>query len=234
MAQDPLAASLVLLLASLTVATGLLSLAPRPWSALGETRRLWSIALLFAPVGWMLLELGSLLRLGLLAIAAKLAISLAFVVFLAAIMNLRGSVLRWRWAAVPVLGIAAASLWVYWTAPYEPMRTGLLSLVCAAIALGIALLAAGRRVREHCRHARWLAFGFLLSALLLLARGVMLLADPAWLRLGDLPDSAPSLLLGAALALPLLATLFLMFDSEARRPRPMLNAARASQEAGRS
>jgi hypothetical protein len=174
------------------------------------------------------------MNLGLLAIAAKVAISLAFVVFLAAIVNLRGSVLRWRWAAVPVLGVAAASLWVYWNAPYVPMRTGLLSLVCAAMALGIALLAAGRRTREHCRHAPWLAVGFALSALLLVVRGLVLLADPAWLRLGDLSDSASSLLLGAALALPLLATLFLMFGTEARRPRPITSASRTSREMGRS
>ena len=67
----------------------------------------------------------------------------------------------------------------------------------------------------------------MLSALLLLARGVMLLADPAWLRLGDLPDSAASLLLGAALALPLLATLFLMSGVESRRSRLLSNATRA-------
>ena len=78
-----------------------------------------------------------------------------------------------------------------------------------------------------------LALGFALSALLLLVRGLMLLVDPAWLRLGDFSDSASSLLLGAALALPLLATLFLMFGTEARRPRPFSNAAPASRELGR-
>jgi hypothetical protein len=220
MAQDPLAASLVLLLASLTVATGLLSLAPRPWTALGETRRLWSIALLFAPVGWMMLELGHLMNLGLLAIAAKIAISLAFVVFLAAVANLRGMPLRWRWAALPVLGVAAASLWVYWNAPYAPMRTGLLSLICAGLALGIAALASGRRTREHCPHAPWLALAFLASGLLLLLRGVFLLAPPSGPGLAAAAATNASLLLGAALAIPLLATLFLMLGVESRRVAP--------------
>ena len=214
MAQDPLAASLVLLLASLTVATGLLSVAPRPWSPLGEARRLWSMALLFAPVGWMLLELGGLLQMGLLAVAAKLAISAAFAVFLVAAATLRGQALRWRWAAVPVLVVLVASMWVYWHAPYAPMRTGLLSLICAGVALWIAFLTFDARARARCAHASWLATAFVFSALLLAMRGIVLLAPADWsvAAVGD--GTTPSLLLGAALSVPLLATLCLLVDRD--------------------
>jgi hypothetical protein len=214
MAQDPLAASLVLLLASLTVATGLLSLAPRPWSPLGEARRLWSMALLFAPVGWMLLELGGLLQMGLLAVIAKFAISAAFAVFLVAAATLRGQTLRWRWAAAPVLLVLAASMWVYWHAPYAPMRTGLLSLICAGIALWIAVLTFDARARARCPHVSWLAAAFVISAVLLAMRGIVLLAPPEWPVANLSPGGSPSLLLGAALSVPLLATLCLLFERD--------------------
>lgn len=214
MTQDPLAASLVLLLASLTVATGLLSLAPRPWSPLGEARRLWSMALLFAPVGWMLLELGGLLQLSLLAVVAKVAISTAFAVFLVAAASLRGAVLRWRWAAAPVIVVLGASMWVYWHAPYAPMRTGLLSLICAGVALWVAAMTFDARARARCAHASWLAAAFVFSALLLATRGIVLLAPSDWSIAALGSGSVPSLLLGAALSVPLLATLFLLFDRE--------------------
>jgi hypothetical protein len=225
MTQDPLAASLVLLLASLTVATGLLSLAPRPWSPLGEARRLWSMALLFAPVGWMLLELGGLLQMGLLSIIAKFAISASFAVFLVAAATLRGARVRWHWVAAPVAFVLAASMWVYWREPYAPMRTGLLSLICAGVAIWIAVLSLDARSRASCRHAPWLAAAFFVSAALLTMRGIVLLAPigsfaPDWST-----GAVPSVLLGTALAVPLLATLCLLFerhdasrDTSTRRP----------------
>jgi hypothetical protein len=225
MTQDPLAASLVLLLASLTVATGLLSLAPRPWSPLGEARRLWSMALLFAPVGWMLLELGGLLQLGLLSILAKLAISAAFAVFLVAAATLRGTGVRWPWVAAPVIVVLLASMWVYWQAPRVPMRTGLLSLICAGVAIWIALLSLDARTRARCVHAPWLAAGFGISAALLTVRGLVLLAPSSWSLAAWSQGATPSLLLGTALAPPLLTTACLLFqrdqtalDGAARRP----------------
>jgi hypothetical protein len=224
MSQDALAAALILLIASLTVASALLSLLPRPGSPLGEARRLWSIALLFAPMGWMLLELGSLLGLALLSLFAKAAIVIAFAVFLGAISTLRGSPMRLYWHVLPVAFVASASLWVYWNAPYAPMRTGLLSLVCAVLALRGAWLAGSSLTRLHCPRAAGLLAAFALSAALMSVRGVMLLS-PGNPEGGD-PAGVASVLLGIALLAPLLATGCLFVRDASRSANP--DASRAA------
>lgn len=214
MLLHPLALSSLLLVASLGLATGLLVAAPRQLAQVGEAHRVWSLGLLFAPLGWMLLELGALMPSNSLSVAAKTSLAAGFAAYLIATARLAGWQARLGWIALPVVGVLGASLWVHWQTPHLPMRTGLLSLVCTTFATGVAVMAL-RAARTGVPQAWTLASAFCVSALALGTRALLLLSPEGGpLREWIDADGIHSLLLGAAILAPALATLaFLLAGS---------------------
>ena len=207
MLLHPLAISSLLLVASLALATALLQAAPRQPARVGDAHRVWSLGLLFAPLGWTLLELGALMPSNTLSVAAKTSLAAGFGAYFIATMRLAGMRGDVRWAALPVMLVLGASLWVRWQTPNVPMRSGLLSLVCTAFAAGVAVMAL-RATRSAVPQAWTLALAFCVSALALGARAFLLLAPAtrpvfAWME----APGVHSTLLGAAILAPALATL---------------------------
>lgn len=215
MLLHPLAISSLLLVASLGLATALLAATPRHSPQVADAHRIWSLGLLFAPLGWMLLELGALMPSNTLGVLAKTALASGFAAYLAATMRLAGVRRRASWIALPVLVVLSASLWMRWQTPHLPMRTGLLSLVCAVFAAAVAVMAT-RAARDAVPQAWTLATAFCASALALGLRAFVLLVPAAqgWF---DAPG-LHSAMLGAAILAPALATMaFLLAGSAERR-----------------
>lgn len=220
MLQLALCVSMLLALAALGLAALLLWPSRRSLTdPLARARTLWALALLFGPLGWVLLELGGLLRIGILSVVAKVALCATFVAFSAAAAALRGKSISWRWLALPLLMVATTSLSLYAREPHAPMRSGLLSLICAGLALGSAVLLVSHSAGERDRRMLWLAISFGLSATLLCLRGSMLLSDQTGLFPLWTTQAVASALLGASLALPLLATGLLLTGIDSRAPR---------------
>lgn len=217
MLLHPLAVSTLLLVASLGLATALLAAVPRQAPDVGDAHRIWSLGLFFAPLGWTLLELGALMPSNGLSVAAKTALAAGFGAYLIATARLAGLRVGMRWTAMPVLFVLAASLWVRWQDPNVPMRTGLVSVVCALFTAGVAVMAL-RAARNAVPQASTLAIAFVVSTLALATRAALLLAPHAlplhaWLDVVEMH----SVLLGAAILAPALATLaFLLAGSAAR------------------
>lgn len=200
----PLALSCIVLVASLGLASALLAASSRQPGAVAEAHRVWSLGLFFAPLGWALLELGALMPSNGLSVAAKTALASGFWAYLLATARLAGLRGGMRWTVVPVLVVVLASLWMRWQSPLVPMRTGLLSVICAVFAAGVAIMAI-RAARDRVPQAGMLAVAFCASALALGGRALLLLAPGAAGGL-DLP-AWTSALLGAAVFAPALATL---------------------------
>lgn len=218
----PLALSCIVLVASLGLASALLAASSRQPDAVAEAHRVWSLGLFFAPLGWALLELGALMPSNGLSVAAKTALASGFWAYLLATARLAGLRGGMRWTVLPVLVVLLASLWMRWNTPLVPMRTGLLSVICALFAAGVALMAI-RAARARVPQAGTLAAAFCASALALGARSLLLLAPPANPGF-DLPAWS-SALLGAAVFAPALATLaFVLTQADARRASTQADA----------
>ena len=212
----PLAISCLVLVASLGLATALLASAPRHPPEAADAHRIWSLGLFFAPLGWALLELGALMPSNTLSVVAKTALAAGFAAYLVSTIRLAGVRARVAWIALPVLVVLVASAWVRWQTPNLPMRTGLVSLVCAAFSAGVAVMAL-RAARGGVPQAWTLASAFFASTLALGLRAATLYG-PSWFGDAVAAGTLASAALGAAIVAPAIATLaFLLATSSAAR-----------------
>lgn len=214
MLLDPFTSALIALLASAAMSAGLFAAASRQPEELAWPQRIWARAILLAPAGWLLLEWSSDIR-G-LAVAGKTLIVASFVEYLRALVASRGRMPTSVWFAAPVLLVAVASLVMLLMEPGLPMRTGLLSLLCAGIAASTAVVALRHPGRPVGGNAGIVGAAFLLCAGVLLLRGVLLFmpeGSPAreWVAL----PWAQTLMLGGAMLAPAVASLgFVLMGSE--------------------
>lgn len=214
----PLAISSIVLVASLALASALLAAAPRQSEPVAEAHRIWSLGLFFAPLGWALLESGALMPSNTLSVAAKTALAAGFWAYLLATARLAGWRSTLRWTITPVFVVLIASLWMRWQAPQVPMRTGLLSAICALFAAGVAAMAI-RAALDRVPQAWTLATAFCASALALALRAFALLA-PEGFAVRDWFDttSMHSALLGLAIVAPAAATLAFLLAEGVQQP----------------
>ncbi|MDZ3823910.1 MAG: GGDEF domain-containing protein [Pseudoxanthomonas sp.] len=208
---DPLATAVILLVLASAMATALVDAARRQPRPLAPALRQWAFALVAGPLGWCLLELAGDTLPAAVAVLAKPLIMTAFIGHLHAVLVLRGTIAPAAWQFLPVLAVALATLGWYLLAPDTPMRTGLLSLMCALAAAATALLCLGDVPRRRRLEVPMglLATSFCLSALLLGGRAAILLLAPeaAWQRTWLAQPTSHSLVLGLALLGPLMATM---------------------------
>ena len=214
MPLDPFASALIALLASGAMSAGLFAAAARQPEELGLPQRIWARAIVLAPAGWLLLEWSQ--DVPSLAVAGKTLIIASFVEYLRALLASRGRMPDSPWFAVPVAFVAVASAIMLFTQPGQPMRTGLLSLLCGGLAASTALVALRQRRPGHGSNAGIVATAFMLCAGVLLVRGVLLFmpegsAARAWV---DQPW-VDTLMLGGAVLAPAVASLgFVLMGSE--------------------
>lgn len=212
---DSITTAALLTAMSVAMAVSLLVSAVRQPRPVGPAQRVWAAALVCAPVGWLLLSIANSSSIGWLAIPAKALIIASFVGYLHALMVLRGSLLPAPWQQLPVLAVAFATTGFYFLWPDQPMRTGLLSALCAAAALVTAIIA-HRHARAGSRHGRLVSVAFLVAAAVLATRAILLFAPEAsaahaWVQ----EPIAQTLLLGTPLLAPLVATLgFVLMGSD--------------------
>jgi diguanylate cyclase (GGDEF)-like protein len=211
---DPFASALIALLASAAMSAGLFAAAARQPEELARPQRIWARAIVLAPAGWLLLEWAR--DLPSLAVAGKTLIVASFVEYLRALLASRGRMPDSPWFAAPVCLVAVASALMLFTQPDLPMRTGLLSVLCAGIAASTAVVALRGGRQRRGGNAGIVAAAFLMCAAVMLARGVLLFmpegsAARAWI---DQPW-VETLMLGGAMLAPAVASLgFVLMGSE--------------------
>lgn len=220
---DPLATAVILLVLASAMAMALVDTARRQPRPLAPALRQWAFALVAGPLGWCLLELAGGPLPAALAVLAKPLVMAAFVGHLHAVLVLRGHIGPAAWQYLPVLAVALATLAWYLLAPATPMRTGLLSLLCALAAAATAMLCLAERPgrRRSDVPLALLATCFGLSALLFGSRAAILLLLPeaSWLRAWLAQPTSHSLVLGLALLGPLTATLAFVLAGTERAVR---------------
>ncbi|HEU0151998.1 MAG TPA: GGDEF domain-containing protein [Arenimonas sp.] len=213
---DPFASALIALLASAAMSAGLYAAAARQPDDLAGPQRIWARAILLAPLGWLLLEWA--VDQPELAVPGKTLIVASFIEYLRALVASRGRMPDSPWFAAPVLLVAVASAIMLFTLPGQPMRTGLLSLLCAGIAASTAVVALrpARGPRSASSHAGIVGAAFSLCALVLLVRGVLLFtAEGSAARQWVEQPWVETLLLGGAMLAPAVASLgFVLMGSE--------------------
>jgi diguanylate cyclase (GGDEF)-like protein len=212
---DPFSSALIALLASAAMAAGLLAASARQPPELGRPQRIWARAILLAPAGWLLLEWAR--QVPSLSVPGKTLIIASFVEYLRALVATRGRMLDSPWFAAPVVLVAVASAVALFTQPGMPMRTGLLSLLCAGLAASTAVVALRHPGRGGSRgNARIIGAAFLLCAGVLALRGLLLFmpegsAAREWVG----QPWVQTLLLGGAMLAPAVASLgFVLMGSE--------------------
>lgn len=211
---DPFASALIALLASAAMSAGLYATAARQPEELARPQRIWARAILLAPTGWLLIEWAR--DVPSLVVPGKTLIIASFIEYLRALLASRGRMPDSPWFAAPVALVAVASALVLFTQPGQPMRTGLLSLLCAGVAASTAVVALSAGQRRRGGNSGIVATAFGLCALVLLARGTLLLmpeshAARAWVE----QDWVETLLLGGAVLAPAVASLgFVLMGSE--------------------
>jgi diguanylate cyclase (GGDEF)-like protein len=211
---DPFASALIALLASAAMSAGLYAAAARQPEELARPQRIWARAIVLAPAGWLLLEWAR--DLPSLAVAGKTLIVASFVEYLRALLASRGRMPDSPWFAAPVCLVAVASALMLFTQPGLPMRTGLLSVLCAGIAASTAVVALHGGRQRRGGNAGIVAAAFLMCAAVMLARGVLLFmpegsAARVWI---DQPW-VETLMLGGAMLAPAVASLgFVLMGSE--------------------
>jgi diguanylate cyclase (GGDEF)-like protein len=211
---DPFASALIALLASAAMSAGLFAAAARQPEELARPQRIWARAIVLAPAGWLLLEWAR--DLPSLAVAGKTLIVASFVEYLRALLASRGRMPDSPWFAAPVCLVAVASALMLFTQPGLPMRTGLLSVLCAGIAASTAVVALRGSRQRRGGNAGIVAAAFLICAAVMLARGLLLFmpegsAARAWI---DQPW-VETLMLGGAMLAPAVASLgFVLMGSE--------------------
>ena len=211
---DPFASALIALLASAAMSAALYAAAARQPDELARPQRIWARAIVLAPAGWLLLEWAQ--DQPALAVPGKTLIVASFVEYLRALLASRGRMPDSPWFAAPVCLVAVASAITLFTQPGLPMRTGLLSLLCAGIAASTAVIALRVGRERSGGNAGIVAAAFLMCAAVMLARGVLLFmpegsAARAWI---DQPW-VETLMLGGAMLAPAVASLgFVLMGSE--------------------
>jgi diguanylate cyclase (GGDEF)-like protein len=211
---DPFASALIALLASAAMSAGLFAAAARQPEELARPQRIWARAILLAPAGWLLLEWAQ--DQPSLAVPGKTLIVASFVEYLRALLASRGRMPDSPWFAAPVCLVAVASAIMLFTQPGLPMRTGLLSLICAGIAASTAVVALHGGRSRRGGNAGIVATAFSLCALVMAARGLLLFMPEgstarAWI---DQPW-VETLMLGGAMLAPAVASLgFVLMGSE--------------------
>ena len=204
----PLAVAATLLAGALAMAAALLLSARRQPEPLRSAQQTWARGLAYLPLGWVLLEAARLGASPAWAILAKALFMAAFVEYLRALRRLQGEVLSWRWFWTPVLAVALLSLGFTLAHPADPMRTGLLSLLCAAAAASTAQSALRHRREGGSPQSRVLAACFIVVAAVMVGRaGLLYLPADAAPRLWAESPMAQSLLLGLCALGPAVATL---------------------------
>ncbi|MBX3725475.1 MAG: GGDEF domain-containing protein [Xanthomonadales bacterium] len=220
---DPLATAVILLVLASVMATALVDAARRQPRPLAPALRQWAFALIAGPLGWCLLELAGEVLPPAWAVLAKPLIMTAFIGHLHAVLVLRGHIAPAAWQYLPVLAVALATLGWYVLSPETPMRTGLLSLMCALAAAATAVSCLGDVPRRRRLDVPMglLATSFGLSALLLGGRAAILLLAPenARQRIWLAQPTSHSLVLGLALLGPLTATLAFVLAGTERAVR---------------
>jgi diguanylate cyclase (GGDEF)-like protein len=213
---DPLSTAAMLLVATAAMAGALFVSARRQPLPLAPAQRIWATALACAPTGWLLLELAAPQGWPLLAVPGKALIMAAFLGHLHALLVLREAVLPAPWQQLPVVAVALASAGFYVLQPEQPMRTGLLSGLCALAAAGAAALAWREARTAGSAHARMVAIAFAVAAVLLAGRAALLFLPEG--NIGRVWIDGPvgqSLLLGLAMLAPAVATLgFVLMGSD--------------------
>lgn len=211
---DPFASALIALLASAAMSAGLYAAAARQPDELARPQRIWARAIVLAPAGWLLLEWAQ--DLPSLAVPGKTLIVASFIEYLRALLASRGRMPSSPWFAAPVCLVAVASALMLFTHPGMPMRTGLLSLLCAGIAASTAIVALRGGQSRRGGNAGIVAAAFLMCAAVMLARGLLLFMPEgsgarAWI---DQPW-VETLMLGGAMLAPAVASLgFVLMGSE--------------------
>ncbi len=214
MPADPYSHAVIALLASSALAAGLLASAARQPPELAKPRRIWARAMVMAPSGWLLLEWARDVES--LAVAGKTLIIASFIDYLRALLATRGRTPESPWLLLPVVFVALASLVMLLVHPGQPMRTGMLSLLCGGVAAGTAMVAWSETHRRDGGNARMVAACFVACAAVLLARALLLFSPEgsAARELAALP-AVQTLLPGGAMLAPAVASLgFVLMGSD--------------------
>ena len=207
-AIEPLVVACTLLAGALAMALALALSARRQPDPVRLAQRHWASGLAALPLGWVLLEAALVLDAPLWAVPAKMLFMASFVQFLRAVRQLDDDAVAWRWFWLPVLAVGLLSVGFVAAFPSDPMRTGLLNLLCAAAA-GSTAQTAFRHLRAGgSRQAAVLGVSFALVAAVLVGRATLLyLPADAPARLWAESPLAQSLLLGTCVLGPAVATL---------------------------
>lgn len=211
---SPFNSALIATLASAAMAAALYATAARQPEELARPRRIWARAILLAPIGWLLIEWAR--DIPSLAVPGKTLVIASFVEYLRALMASRGRLPDSPWFAVPVAFVAVASAIMLFTQPDQPMRVGVLSVLCGGLAASTAIFAYRLRRPGHGGNALVVAVAFMTCAVVLLGRGALLLVDESrGLREWAQAPWFDALRLGASVLAPAIASLgFVLMGSE--------------------
>lgn len=205
---QPLVIALTLAAGGVAMALALWASARRQPEPLRAAQLLWARGLAALPLGWVLLELSLATATPSLSVPAKMLFMAAFMEFLRAMRAVDGEHVARFWLWVPVGAVGLLSLGFLASHPSDPMRTGLLSLLCAIAAASTAQ-SAWRHLRAGgSTQAGVLCLAFVLVAAVLAGRaGLLFLPESAALRTWAETPLAQGLLLGICVLGPAVATL---------------------------
>lgn len=200
---------LLLLTVSMAFAIALLVAAGSQPCPVRDAQHIWSLGLIAAPLGMLLLKLGELLGIGLISVMAKTSLTAAFAACLLSLAILSGQRAPWRSAIAPVVLVLLASLWFIWRYPGVPMRTGLLFLICSVICVGITYKAWRNDALGSSTNGRIVGVVFGVGAALMAIRAAMLFS------VGNDSSASGELMLASVVMIPALATVgFLLSCSD--------------------
>ena len=204
---QPLVIALTLAAGGVAMALALWASARRQPEPLRTAQLLWARGLAALPLGWVLLELSLAAGTPALSVPAKMLFMAAFMEFLRAMRTLEGEHVARFWLWMPVGAVGLLSLGFLASYPTDPMRTGLLSLLCAIAAASTAQ-SAWRHLRAGgSTQAGVLCLAFVLVATVLAGRaGLLFLPDSASARTWAETPLAQGLLLGICVLGPAVAT----------------------------
>lgn len=207
-ALQPLVIALTLAAGGFAMALALLASARRQPEPVRSAQLLWARGLACLPLGWVLLEYSLVAASPTWSVPAKMLFMAAFMEFLRAMRAVEGEHVARFWFWLPVGAVGLLSLGFLASHPNDPMRTGLLSLMCAVAAASTAQ-SAWRHLRSGgSPQAGVLCLAFVLVAAVLSGRaGLLFLPDQSALRLWAETPLAQSLLLGICVLGPAVATL---------------------------
>lgn len=207
-AFQPLVIALTLAAGGLAMALALLASARRQPEPVRCAQLLWARGLACLPLGWVLLEVSLATASPAWSVPAKMLFMAAFMEFLRAMRAVEGEHVARFWFWLPVGAVGLLSLGFLASHPSDPMRTGLLSLMCAIAAASTAQ-SAWRHLRAGgSPQAGVLCLAFVGVAVVLAGRaGLLFLPAQTAPRLWAETPLAQSLLLGICVLGPAVATL---------------------------